>query len=576
MDEPRTAHPSAEKRGLPDLRTPADVAELVGMSLEKLNWWAWILPADKRYRQFQIAKRDGTQRQISAPIAPLKTIQRKLADEFTRPYRAPTHVHGFTPRRSPKTNAAVHVDQRWVFGIDIAGFFPSITHRRVRGLFGAYPFEYPEPVARLLAEICCFGDALPQGAPTSPIISNYICRAMDRELARLAMSHRCYYSRYADDLVFSTDRPVFPTALVIYDDGLAAPSARLQAIINGAGFRINERKTRLQICFQRQRVTGILVNEKVNLSRRYIRGLRALLHIWKRYGREDAALALQRAAPDPNFPRDKPRPRLEQVIRGRIQYVGSVRGWNDPVYLKLAKKLSELDPHFAPPSITLADAIEARLYTEGPTDVRHMRAALEHYHRRGEFLNLKLLIDENSDRGNDQKLLDYCRYLSEFPPEHATVCLFDTDTKIARDAVGPDGWREYGSKVVAVGLAHPSFRNEHEPLCIELLYGDSVLQQEDSEGRRVYRSSEFHPTTSIHDTRKCVVPHAAKKELIAEHVYDVATNASMARSKASFARAIEERPDGFDSLSFEGFRPTLERICSALASLDPADEPPAL
>jgi RNA-directed DNA polymerase len=127
--------------------------------------------------------------------------------------------------------ATVHVGQRWIFGVDIADFFPSIGYRRVKGLFEAYPFGYPEPVARLLAEICCFGDSLPQGAPTSPIISNYICRAMDRDLARLAMTHRCYYSRYADDLVFSTDRSVFPTALLANESGLAVRASRRSSVV---------------------------------------------------------------------------------------------------------------------------------------------------------------------------------------------------------------------------------------------------------------------------------------------------------------------------------------------------------
>ncbi len=219
MDEPRAARLLPEKPALPDLYSLQALAEFVDLPLSKLNWWAWAFPVEKRYRCFKIAKRNGSPRYIDAPIAPIKQIQRKLATSLAASYRAPAHVHGFTHARSPLTNAAVHVGQRWVFAIDIEDFFPSITAARVRGLFLSFPFGYPDEVATTLARVCCHRDALPQGAPSSPIISNYICRGMDRQLAKLAIGHGCYYSRYADDLVFSTDRSLFPTGVAIREGG---------------------------------------------------------------------------------------------------------------------------------------------------------------------------------------------------------------------------------------------------------------------------------------------------------------------------------------------------------------------
>ncbi|HWM54982.1 MAG TPA: reverse transcriptase domain-containing protein [Solirubrobacterales bacterium] len=574
MVEPRTAHLPLRSE-LPDLHSPQAVAELVGLPLNRLTWWVWALPHARQYRRFAVVKKDGSPRDIEAPIAPIKRIQRSIASAFTDAYRAPAHVHGFTPNRSPVTNAAIHIDQRWLFAIDLEDFFPSIAAARVRGLFLSWPFEYPEAVANLLTRICCFRDGLPQGAPTSPIVSNYICRGMDRDLAKLAMSHRCYYTRYADDLVFSTDRVNFPTGIATLDGGIAEPSLSLRKIIEGAGFKINESKTRMQISFQRQRVTGLIVNKKVNVPRHYLRGVRALLHIWRRYDAEEASKSLKRASPDPNWPLGKPYPSLAAVARGRVQYIGSVRGWNDPAYLKLAHKLSELDPNFKAPTTTPGIKIRAHLYTEGNTDSRHIRAALKHFQARGEFTDLELIIDEETPRGGDKQLNEYCEHLVEFGTEELAIGLFDWDTKAAKVAVGSEGWEELGSKVVAVGLAHPPWRGEYEPRCIELLYENSVLETKDEDGRRVYRMAEFHETTSIHESESCVVPHSGrgKEHLIAPEVFQVGTNAQVARSKAAFARAIEVEPESFPTLSFEGFRPTFDRITVALTSLVASDEP---
>lgn len=573
MVEPRTAHLS-QKQPVPDLYSTQAVAELVGLSPSKLAWWVWGFPRDKQYRHFEIAKKDGSIRHIWAPVDPIKKIQRAIATALTESYRAPAHVHGFTPKRSPITNAAVHVNQRWIFAVDLEDFFPSITAKRVRGLFRAWPFEYPDEVAKLLSRICCFRGGLPQGAPSSPIVSNYICRGMDRELAKLVMSHRCYYTRYADDLVFSTDRSIFPTSLASLDAGIAQPSPSLRLIVEGAGFTINDSKTRMQIAFQRQRVTGLIVNEKVNVSRRYVRGLRALLHIWRKHGPGEASKSLQRASPDPHWPVGKPYPSLALVARGRVQHVGSVRGWRDPVYMKLARKLSELDPYFEGPKVVPGVDMEAHLYTEGTTDPRHVRTALKHFHDGGEFTNLNLVMDEETPRGGDTKLKEYLQNLVEFGSASLAVGLFDWDTKAAKEAVGPDGWSELGPSVVAVGLAHPAWRGEFEPRCIELLYENSVLETRDSDGRRVYRMAEFNKTTSIHDSEACVVPHAGKERehLIAPDVYEVGTNKQLSRSKAAFARAIEEDPKTFPTLSFEGFRPTFDRIAMALASLRQSDK----
>lgn len=558
----------------PDLPTTTAVAELVGLGLKELNWWAYACPESKRYRRFEIAKANGGRRIIRAPIAPIKRIQRAFAGPFTTAYRPPPHVHGFTPGRSPITNADVHAGQRWVFAVDIAGFFEAITFGRVRGLFEAHPFNYSRPVAELLARLCTQREVLPQGAPTSPIITNYICRSMDRDLAALAISNRALYSRYADDIVFSTDRPTFPERIATHNmKGIAEPSGELTSIIAGAGFRLNEKKTRLQVASTRQRVTGLVVNERVNVPRDYTRGLRAVLHIWRKYGKEEASKSLKRASPDPNWPPDKPYPGLAVVVRGRVDWVGAVRGRGDRVYLGLVKRLRDLDPTISLPVSTPTSGHPARIFTEGPTDAKHLMAALTHFHAGGEFTDLVLEIDEESGQGSASALRDHLKALVDYGIEGLAIGVFDWDTKVGKEVVGPDRWQALGDRVAAVGLARPGpWREELEDLCIELLYEDSVLETKDGEGRRVYRAAEFNPTTSIHRSEKCVIPHAAggkSKHLIADQVFGVEGNTQLARSKMAFARAIENEPEAFPTLSFEGFRPTFEKISNALGELKP-------
>jgi RNA-directed DNA polymerase len=122
-------------------------------------------------------------------------------------------------------------------------------------MFLAFPFEYPADEATLLAQLCCYRNQLPQGAPTSPIVSNFICRRLDVQLARLARDERSYYTRYADDLCFSTNRSRFPASLASSEGGIVTLSQELSDVIEANGFSISSAKTRL---VRKQRVTGLV------------------------------------------------------------------------------------------------------------------------------------------------------------------------------------------------------------------------------------------------------------------------------------------------------------------------------
>src|SRR6185295_1316265 len=169
-------------------------------------------------------------------------------------------------------------------------FFPSIHFGRVKGMFMSKPYELPLTVARDLANICCHPvtKTLPQGAPTSPVVSNMICGTLDFGLRKLAEEHHCTYTRYADDLTFSTTRKLFPKQIVEVIDPLDLKAGwkigdAVQQVIIANSFRINQKKVRLRRLGQRFEVTGLVVGTGVNIPREYIRSVRGMLHAWEKH-----------------------------------------------------------------------------------------------------------------------------------------------------------------------------------------------------------------------------------------------------------------------------------------------------
>lgn len=548
----------------PPLATAADVATLVGLPLQGLTWWFYALPEVRRYDEFTIARRSGGEpRLISAPIKPIKDVQRSLASHLALAYEPRPNVHGYVMGRGPATNASTHQRQRVVLRVDLKDFFPSIHFGRVRGLFRGHPFNYPDDVAQLLAHICCYRGALPQGAPTSPVISNFISRGLDTALTKLAATERSYYTRYADDLCFSTRRADFTDNLVDYDgEGRPVASSHLCAVVTGQGFEINHAKTRLMRYSQRQRVTGLIVNERVNVSRDYVRELRMLLHIWRRFGPEDAAASFARKHGPRNCPPGRSKALFRSVIGGRIQHVGSVKGWTSPVYLGLARALNALDPSFSPRTLNELHAPQTVIiYTEGITDPAHLLAAQRYFHDRGEFTNLHLTAVEATPCGGDAALRQMAKSLEVTPQPIPCICVFDRDNPSQLDvAVGSTGTRAYKNHVGALAIVHPDWRDPNEGICIEMLYRDDDLRRTDASDRRVYLLAEFDPRTGYHRTEHVSTPNPRTRTLVREEVFNRDTSEPVGLTKADFARYIETGSAPFDSVDFEGFHHTFEAL----------------
>ena len=299
QDNPQEAArdlPNAEERAaaneIPALDNPKQLAEALGMSVPDLRWFTYHRDAADvlHYRPFTIPKRDGSPRQIWAPMPRLKAAQRWILDNILA--NIPVHgaAHGFLPERSILTHARQHTNSSHVLRVDIEDFFPSVTFPRVKGVFRQA--GYREQVATLLALFCTeaprqivtVGDetlyvalgprCLPQGAPTSPAITNIACFRLDRRLTGLAQKQGWRYSRYADDLTFS-----------LPDGHKGEPKlgyllGAVRRIVEDEGFAVKDKKTQVARKGSRQSVTGLLVNGDgpPRVSRALKRQVRAAVH----------------------------------------------------------------------------------------------------------------------------------------------------------------------------------------------------------------------------------------------------------------------------------------------------------
>jgi RNA-directed DNA polymerase len=282
-----------QENALPALPGVDALAKALGTTVPRLRWLAYHRDVDSgtHYHRWLVPKRDGSKRLISAPKPDLKAIQRWIAREITE--HLPVHgaAHGFLIGRSILTNATVHATARIVVKLDIKGFYPTVTTRRVKGLLRRAGLG--EQIATLLAllvtespreEVVTHGRtyyvatgprSLPQGAPTSPSITNALCLRMDCRLSGLARKLGCRYTRYADDLTFSWhggDRGDIGTLL-----------RAVRMIVKSEGFEIHTKKTRVMRKGARQKVTGLVVNTapagvpSVRVPRKAVRQLRAAI-----------------------------------------------------------------------------------------------------------------------------------------------------------------------------------------------------------------------------------------------------------------------------------------------------------
>ncbi len=283
-----------EANGLPVFDDMKAIANAMGIAIGELRFLAYDRKAARttHYKRFQIAKKTGGMRTVSAPMPRLKRAQYWLLDNVLGKLEPHDAAHGFRAGRSIMSNAGQHTNKAVVTNLDLKDFFPSIGFNRVKGLFKS--FGYAEAQAAVFALLATEADrtmlqldgevwhiadgerVLPQGAPTSPAITNLLCRKLDRRLAGAAKKYGFTYTRYADDLTFSTEADD--------KDQLRRLMQIVRHVIREEGLTINEDKTRIMRKGARQEVTGLTVNNGLSVSRKERRKFRAYLHQSERDG----------------------------------------------------------------------------------------------------------------------------------------------------------------------------------------------------------------------------------------------------------------------------------------------------
>ncbi len=292
----------------------------MGITVPELRWLAFHAEAVEKphYAYFEIPKRSGGTRLLAAPQPKLARAQQWILHNVLEKLETEEPAHGFIKGRSTMSCALPHVGKDLVVNVDLKDFFPTITISRVRGVFQR--LGYSPAVATVLALLCtepprapvdfdgkrlyaAVGPrALPQGACTSPALSNQVAKKLDRRLAGMAKKHGWTYTRYADDLTFSADDRTRADAPILL--------ARVRHIVEEESFAINPKKGRVQRAAARQSVTGIVVNDRPGVPREEVRRLRAILHAAGKTG-----LAAQNREGVPRF---------TEHVRGRLAYLHMV------------------------------------------------------------------------------------------------------------------------------------------------------------------------------------------------------------------------------------------------------------
>jgi RNA-directed DNA polymerase len=313
--------------------------------IQHINYYSDPRKCHRRYKTFTIKKKSGTNRQINAPVDILKSILKTLniiIQCVTEPHRL---AFGFVCGKSIVDNAKVHLNENYVYNIDIKDFFHSFDRNRVKLMFLQAPFNLikdREPLAFLLASLCTHPIpienevkiVLPQGSPVSPTLTNVICISLDRRLNGLAKKMGSKYSRYADDITFSSNKNIFK------DEAFQNELKRI--IEEDQKLTINPKKTRLQNTLHRQEVTGLTVNEKVNVQKRYVKQIRMWIYYWERYGYLRAQQIFLRDYMKDREYRKKGIPNLQNVLGGKLDFLKMVKGEKDSTYSNLKNRFDKL------------------------------------------------------------------------------------------------------------------------------------------------------------------------------------------------------------------------------------------
>lgn len=497
--------PSNQRDAFLSLTSPRDVARLLDYRYSALIYQLYKIPDSEKYEVFEVPKKSGGKRIITSPSRILKLIQRRLAEVLENTYKPKPVVYGFVTGKNIVDNARRHKKKKWVLNIDLEAFFPSINFGRVRGMFIGKPYNLPADAATILAQICCFKNELPQGAPTSPVISNMICAKMDSELQDLAWSCRCFYTRYADDITFSTTLSELPVQIATVHSLLDVEiGPELENIISANGFKINPVKTRAFSFKQRQEVTGLIVNKKPNVRRTYVTQIRAMLYSWEKHGLEAAEAVHNQLYAKHRHP-NRNLSSFKKIVREKIEFLGLVKGKDNKTFQGFKRKYHKLIlQEKGLRRIKSFDETNAdrrpRVYTEGVTDAMILQTAWKKLYP---DIDCPFIIkdcnpirtgNQKSSAGGADVLKNLLRNLNE-DSQIISVGIFDRDdagVSAINDvnnyiADQDEDWkisvqRKSGCFALPT-LPERERYADNKNLCIEFYFDDDVLASKNSNGR---------------------------------------------------------------------------------------------
>ncbi|ANH61728.1 reverse transcriptase domain-containing protein [Dokdonia donghaensis] len=287
---------------------------------------------DDRYVVFEIPKKNGKTRKIKSPDKLIKRAQSLINLLLQIIFENHSHysTNGFLLGKDIRRNAVPHINKNYLLNIDIKNYFPSINFRRVKVVLELAPFNLRnerETIGFLIANLCTHGNSLPQGAPTSPILSNIVTQNLDRKLSKFSNENRIKYTRYADDLSFSSNWNIFKPTFI----------KEIEKIVNSENFSLNSKKTRVRSFMQRQEVTGLIVNTKLNVKREYLQKVRAMLNNWEKGGLYFATSRFKA-----HQTKSKKNLDFKEVLLGHLSFLKLIKGEDNQLIKRLLEKYNNL------------------------------------------------------------------------------------------------------------------------------------------------------------------------------------------------------------------------------------------
>lgn len=529
----------------------AELAGWLHMSDRKLRYLLYVLDPAHRYKQFSIPKRHGGKRTILAPSKALMSAQRHLHQVIAHIGKPSSAATGFVAGRSVLDHARAHRKRKWVLCIDLRDFFPTIKFWRVRGMFMSAPFSFNEEVSTCLAQLCTHDQELPQGAPTSPAISNIICRELDRRVKELCRRERCTYTRYADDLCISSNIRDVPTSLAHLKEDVWVAGPDLTRVVEECGFSINPEKTRLKTRRDQQMVTGLVVNQHVATPRAWRRQLRVMLHLRQKYG-EEKAMTIAKTWSWHGI-RRKNQKTIDQVIRGKAAYAAQVeqdRGFSFTRSIFYAYPRSQdLIPR-------PYRGHRFRVLTEGVTDIDHLTAAYRRLSAEGRFDYLAPHFPEMNLKGS-KALLHELDLIARSVPDELTIGVIDGDEPevLRQQKIEPGEFKYIGGATYLLCLGRPSWVTG--AFCIEDLYRWEQASAFFDE-RRLFKWTEFGEDGITGDGLYRFLGNRSSAEYVTQGVERVSDGFSALLSKHRFAQLIVARKAPFEDMDFSGFVATFD------------------